>query len=669
MLSCLECSKEARHFGPEPSLRWRPRKGILSLGLPLLERGSRDYDTIDARYRRPPPRTSTTDLSLTNPIMPTPTPGLQQLVKDIQTLAAWGHGTLGQSELESVLSAPRLDWPQKVQRALDRVLSASTASIGTGQLSEYDLRALLPELLNRFTDRQLMVLRHRIFTLTPLTQVAVAKRVGLSRQRISQLQANAIRRLGSVLGCEDAVPVRWKADLLRMKLGNAIPVDAPHATSQFRHLEDICGATVGTSAIPTREFFLHIAGPYNLVDGWLIRRDSVSALDAVEDVLREIARKDGVVSLDEATRVQEPLIHPEYHTRWMVERTGFVLRDDLGFALQSGVGYLDNSGNIVERACRALRRLGRPASLSALQQEMGTSYSPVAARGRLSACREIKRVGKDRWALSEWPHDEYTGISDEIAQEIEACGGVATLDHLAEVIPARYGVAESSVRGLVHAPRFVVGTNGTVRLREDADSINARLRSLRETPRCYRVRGTWVIRIEVDQDLVRGSGRACPVALAQSHGIAPGNRRLFTCRDSQVLLSWNDRAPSGPTFGSLRNVAARLACVEGDWLFFGPSDESSVAWRLPRTVSDTAQGVERAVLLTGGSADDVAHPRSWFADVLDLDKPADYRQITQAFRTRQEDELADLLPPSIRSRSREDAFQRMLDAIGGDAPS
>ena len=107
----------------------------------------------------------------------------------------------------------------------------------------------------------------------------------------------------------------------------------------------------------------------------------------------------------------------------MVERTGFVLRADQGFALRSGVGYLDTSGNIVEKACRALRRLGRPVSLSELQQEMVTDYNPVAARGRLSTCHEIKRVGKDRWALSEWPHDEYTGISDEIAQEIEACGG------------------------------------------------------------------------------------------------------------------------------------------------------------------------------------------------------------------------------------------------------
>lgn len=595
--------------------------------------------------------------------MTTSTPSLQKLVKDIQTLAAWGHGTLGQPELESVLSEPQLDWPGTVQEALNRVLSAPTASIGAGKLSQYDLRVILPELLDRLTDRQLLVLRHRLLTLAPLTQVAVAKRVGLSRQRISQLQASAIRRLDSVLGCDDAVPVRWRADLLRMKLRDAIPVDAPLATRQFGYLEDICGATIGAAAIPTREFFLYIAGPYDLVDQWLIRRDSVSALDAIEDSLREIARQDGVVSFDEAKRVQEPLIHPEYHTRWMVERTNFVLQSDLRLALGSGGRYLDNSGNMVAKACRALRRLGRPASLVELQQEMGASYSPVAARGRLAACHEIKRVGKDRWALWEWPHDEYTGISDEIAQEIEVCGGVATLDHLAAVIPARYGVAESSVRSLVQAPRFVVGTNGTVRLRDATDSINARPRSLRETPRCYRVRGTWVIRIEVDQDLVRGSGRACPVALAQSHGIAPGDRRLFTCHDNHVLLSWNDRAPSGPTFGSLRNVAAGLACEEGDWLFFGPSGESSVAWSLPRSVSDTAEGVARAVLLTGGSADNLAHPRDWFADVLDLEKPADYGQITAAFRTRQEDDLADLLPRSVRSRSRDEAFTRMLGAL------
>lgn len=242
----------------------------------------------------------TKDIASTSPTTPTP---IRQLVKDIQTLAAWGHGTLGQSELASVLSAPRLDWPKTVQQALNRVLSAPTVSIGASKLAQYDLRALLPELLDRFTDGELLVLRHCLFTLAPLTQVAVAKRAGISRQRISQLQANAIRRLDSVLGGEDAAPLRWTADLLRTKLGNAIPVDAPTATRQFGRLGNICGATLSKSAIPTREFFLYIAGPYSLDDGWLIRRDNVSAL--------------------------ESLIHPEFHRRWMEERTSYRYRTRL----------------------------------------------------------------------------------------------------------------------------------------------------------------------------------------------------------------------------------------------------------------------------------------------------------------------------------------------------
>lgn len=132
------------------------------------------------------------------------------------------------------------------------------------------------------------------------------------------------------------------------------------------------------------------------------------------------------------------------------------------------------------------------------------------------------------------------------------------------------------------------------------------------------------MRIEVDRDLLRGSGSACPIALAQLHSIAPGKKRLFKCSDSQVLLSWNHRAPSGPTFGSMRNLAAGLGCQKDDWLFFGPS-ESSVAWRLSRSVLDRTQGVARALLLTGGGAENLVHPRSWFAEALDLNRPTDYR--------------------------------------------
>lgn len=593
--------------------------------------------------------------------MPTPTPSLQQIAEDIQTLAAWGHGTLGESKLESVLLPPQFGWPTAVQQALDRVLRAPTELIGSAKLLQYDLGVLLPQLLAKLTDRELLVLRHRLFTLTPLTQVAIADMAGVSPQRISQLQAIAIRRFERLLRSDDADMVCWRADLLRAKLGDAIPADSPITGQQFDNLEGTCGATVGTTGIPTRDFFLHIAGPYDLDGQWLLRRDRGKALHAIEDSLRELAGQNGVVSFEAARRVQAPLIHSEYHTRWMVERTAFVLR--------SGVGYLDNSGNIVDKACRALRRLGRPVSIGELQQEMGTSYSAAGARGRLSTCGEIKRVGKDCWALSEWPHDEYTGISDEIAQEIEACGGVATLDHLTAVVPARYGVAESSVRSLVHAPRFVVGTNGTVRLRDATESVDTKPRSLRDTPRCYLVRGTWVIRIEVDHDLLRGSGRACPVALAQYHGMAPGDRRVFECHDAEVLITWNDRASSGPAFGSLRDLAARLTCEEGDWLFFGPSDSSSVAWRLQRSVADTADDIGCAILITGGDADDLDDPQRWLATALDLDNNADYGRIADAFRTRQEDDLADLLPRSGRSRSREDAFRRMLKAIGGDSLS
>ncbi len=610
------------------------------------------------------PAASTVGTNRLSPTSPLTTPNptsLHQIVEDLQTLAAWAHGALGESELKSVLSSPELPWPPAVQQALDRILAAPTNSVGASKLSQYDFRILLLRLLTGLTDLQLLVLRHRLFTLAPLTQAALAGLVGVSSQRISQVQASAIKTLSSLLGSEEAAPVRWRAELLRTQLGDAIPIDSPMAEWHFDDIEGVCGTTVGTTGIPTREFFLYVAGPYDLTDHWLIRRGSSEALDAIEHSLRETSGEDGVASFDEVRTVQEPLIHPDHHTRWMVERTAFVLR--------SGVGYLDNSGNMVDKACRALRRLGRPASLDQLQQEMGTNYSASAARGRLYACNEIKRSGKDRWALSEWPHDEYTGISDEIAQEIEACGGVATLDHLFAVIPGRYGVAESSVRSLVHAPRFVVGTNGTVRMRDATESINTRPQSLRDTPRCYQVRGRWVTRMEVDHDLLRGSGCACPVALAQFHGMAPGDRHVFTCHDAEVLLTWNDRAPSGPTFGSLRSLAARLACEEGDWLFFGPSARTSVAWRLPRLASDTAEGTARAVLLTGGNADDHEHARKWLADVLDLNKTADYGRISEAFRARQEDDLANLLPHSVRSRNRDDAYRRMLEALRTHGPS
>ena len=73
---------------------------------------------------------------------------------------------------------------------------------------------------------------------------------------------------------------------------------------------------------------------------------------------------------------------------------------------------------------------------------------------QLASDQRLKRTGVPHLGLREWDHDEYTGIADEIAQEITRQGGTASLEHLVEYISTNYGAAPNSIRSYASGDRF-----------------------------------------------------------------------------------------------------------------------------------------------------------------------------------------------------------------------
>ena len=561
---------------------------------------------------------------------------MNQVIDDIEVIAAWAKGALHSAELHAALVRPDSPWPETIMDALDRIRGADTASLAGRRLRQYDIGHLASRIIQGFTSRQATVLRDRILALSPATQAEVASRAGVSRQRISQIQQRARTHLVGKLRSEDAEPVRWRAGKLAMALGSAVPLDSGIAQAEFNQLADQCGATIGSARVPSREFFLYAAGPYMLDDGWLVRRAQVKEIRALEDSLRQRAGPEGLVSVELVNDVLGPHIHAAFQGRWLAERTAFSSRE--------GIGYVDDSGGLLGRASRALWRISRPVTLEELQTEMGTSYNAASARGRLLKSDILKRVGKHKWGLRQWPEDEYTGISDEIAQEIEACGGVATLAHLIDVLPTRYGVAPASVRSLGAAPRFVMERNGEVRLRQDSDPVPRARRALENTPRCYRHKTGWAVRLPVDEDVLRGSGRPCPPAFAEELGLEPGAGRIFRCLGESLRVTWSDRSNSGPSFGSLRRIAARLRCDLYDWVFIQIGEEKLTAWALSGDALTDETEPGRAALLAGGTPADRPRARQFLARSVGLAETASYRTIAGAFRDRGEVDMANLLP-------------------------
>jgi hypothetical protein len=67
------------------------------------------------------------------------------------------------------------------------------------------------------------------------------------------------------------------------------------------------------------------------------------------------------------------------------------------------------------------------------------------------------RVSRAQWALRKWEREEYTGISDEIAQRITEAGGLARLADVVDDLTSQFGVAAASVRVYAEAPPVRAG--------------------------------------------------------------------------------------------------------------------------------------------------------------------------------------------------------------------
>ena len=69
-------------------------------------------------------------------------------------------------------------------------------------------------------------------------------------------------------------------------------------------------------------------------------------------------------------------------------------------------------------------------------------------------------------------YDEYTGITDEIIQELEACGDQSPFDYLVEKLSRVYGVKESSVGAYLNTPMFTKDDDGIIRVHDSGERID-----------------------------------------------------------------------------------------------------------------------------------------------------------------------------------------------------
>jgi len=551
----------------------------------------------------------------------------------LRSIAAWALRERSVDEAKAVWQLrPELNAPQFVRAAWEGFLATRLDDLADPELLHEDAGALVEALLSNFEAGRRQVLLTRVLSTQPQTLQEIGRSLGVTRARVGQIDALVEAQLESLLGDRRFLPLHWRAGDLAQTLGGAAPSHSPEITRALsravRHCPDELTTTLAA-------LLLRLGGPYTAKNGWYIRRGS-KVPNARE--LEKLADDHGLVSLPSAT---EWLMSQEVDPKHL---------DDClsGRFKRFGDALAVWSGSVADKCVSILAIKGTPTDAETLVAQIGEGHSVRGVRARLFEDPRLMRTSRNQWGLRAWQLEEYTGITEEIAQRIEERGGRAKITDLADELVQLFGVSAASVRVYAGAPMFVT-EDGYVRLRQSGEefSVESDLSRCRGTFKLSE--SSWSYLITIDRDVLRGSGRGFPGGLAAALDVGPGKSRLFSTNGGQLKASWPQTSGLGPSLGSTRELAADAGAVEGDLLRleFDADRGKCAGFRIPSVALSELSDDDAIKALTGlrDTSEDLA-------TVVARSIGTDAVHLAEVLRQRGDTKLAELLPVRASSPRR-----------------
>ncbi|MET8002401.1 sigma factor-like helix-turn-helix DNA-binding protein [Nonomuraea glycinis] len=510
-------------------------------------------------------------------------------------VAHWGHLLLGDilpllrfSDPAESERTPEMLGKDVVQKlfggVLDRLLEPAAAAVPVPARPDRPLPEVIDAVFAAMDERQRAIARDRLYAVNRVTLDELAQRFSVTRERIRQIERDLRDHVEAWLGGPEAVALVAHVTWLRGRLGSAVPADDLAAAVPW-HRGDLRAL-----GIPAWRFVRTLLTGYEQADGWLVAGGA--------DELREKTRQlfaDGPRPLAEAVSMVAQLgVREDVAERWILAVPQLRVLD------QHVVPW---PRSINEKAEAVLAVAKRPMTPEEIQERIGEDYSLVGIRNQLTADDRFRRVDRNKYGLTRWGGDEYLGIREMIAREIERAGGEASVSTIVTSLTSRYDVSESSVRAYSGGPGFERTQRGWIRVAGTSPTGEAEpyqpRKDVPETRRSFRSRdGRWWHRVDVNAEHLRGSGSPLPTGFAAYLGMAPGGQLTAATPSGDVVISWHNQ----PTMGSIRNVLADFKAGEGDHVFLTVSDGGELLTRFLPGAPAGMPPLNRALYLIGYTA-------------------------------------------------------------------
>ena len=422
-----------------------------------------------------------------------------------------------------------------------RSVGLPEATLGIPSLPALIARRLR-DTLNALDERQYTVVRTRLAQAPPATLENVGLQLGVTRERVRQIQVKLEPKIEAAFGQElDVI-----ASTLQERLDPLTPAD-----ELARQIDQITPDASETATTLFRNALIRAMG--------LTLNGGLYTTDHAEQVIRDV-RAQAQELADDVGLVQERDLFPSLPDDkwrrfwpWLRRRS----------RLHSFYGSLALRDSAKARAKAALLSLGRPATRDEIGAVCGQEANRVGAN--LSNIPSVVKADRDRWALDHWIDDEYDGIVGEIVQRIEEDGGVTTTERVLTEIPAKFNVSPQSVRAYMYSARFEI-RNGSIRL---ANPASIRLRDLDDVIDGRDQDGAPYWTFVVDDRYFQGySVVGMPPEFAKALGCEPDSgvdveiRNLPDCR--ALSLNWRLSSLTGASLGYLAQPLRLLGLQPGE---------------------------------------------------------------------------------------------------------
>ncbi len=584
------------------------------------------------------------------------TPG--EIKSAFQALAAYAAGERNHGTLDGILPAAPEEWPPEIRQLWASLGKVRTREMAGDLAKRYSVAELIARALAPVEERLLKILAERVLvTGRAATLETIGDRIGVTRERVRQLEKKALRHLERFRQAEFR-PVIRRSKALAERLGVGVPASDQSIVEALEWSSRDLRNNGDLDTSFAKALLLWLAGPYKEREGWLLAQRHLPRLTL--DALLDCQDERGLIS-DSA--VAETLtrfgFREKYHEDWVGRLRNFHRVED---------GFIFFKGSILEKARALMRYYERPLTVEEMLERIG-SDSVRSVRQRLIDDPGFWRINKQSQFViaGTTGYDEYTGITDEIVQELEACGGQAPFDHLVEKLSRVYGVKESSVIAYLSTPMFTKDGNDIVRVRDAGEGIDVTT-DISKTAACYQTSdGIWYWRILVDDNVARGSGRLVPNAFAQLLGCDLGQKIEVESECGPITVSWPLASTTGASIGSLRQAIAHCGAELGDYIFVRATKPAITFIRLDENIlKNTTNPVIRLSLILGcerpADDDDAIRKISEVLGIAKLSVDQSRMAARRLLQARGETDLAELI--SAPTLSVDDYISNMGELFG-----